>query len=102
MQVTAKVTAFGASCGPTLTALSSTLIADFCTEAVWLAVAQSSPLFSGFRGKLDLNGSASATINVPGNQPVMSGLSAYHTCVILDASGFPRRATNATPLHLHN
>ena len=53
--------------------------------------------FNKFRGTLDANGLASASLNVPA---LPFGFSFHHAYVVYDASGKIYMASNAVPLRL--
>jgi hypothetical protein len=56
--------------------------------------------FTRFRGKLDANGLATASFNVPANLSVPSGFTFHHAYVVYDASGRFYMASNAVPVTL--
>ena len=46
------------------------------------------PVFATFRGTLDAKGSATASLNVPANQPIPIGIKLYHACVVFTGTQF--------------
>ena len=56
--------------------------------------------FTKFRGTLDANGLGSASFNVPGNLPVVSGFTFHHAYVVYDAAGKFYLSSNAVPLRM--
>ncbi len=57
-------------------------------------------VWTNFKGTLDANGLATASFNVPANQPIPSGFTFHHAYVVYDASGKLYMASNAVPLRL--
>ncbi|MEE9128279.1 MAG: kelch repeat-containing protein [Planctomycetota bacterium] len=60
-----------------------------------------SSVFQGFRGKLDVTGTGTATLNVP-KTPAVSFLTLYHAYLVFDASGKIHMASNPVPVMLKN
>jgi hypothetical protein len=71
---------------------------DLYTNVALSAV--NTTVFTNFRGKLDANGRASASFNLPANVPLPSGFTFHHAYVVYDASGKIHMASNAVPLRL--
>jgi hypothetical protein len=60
-------------------------IDPYTTLAMGLA---NTPVFAKFRGTLDAKGSATASLNVPANQPIPIGIKLYHACVVFTGPQF--------------
>jgi hypothetical protein len=71
---------------------------DLYTDVAMAAV--NTKEFTNFRAKLDTNGTATSSFNVPANLPVASGFTFHHAYVVYDASGKFYMASNAVPLRL--
>ncbi len=64
-----------------------------------LAVANANTaVFTKFRGTLDAEGVATASLNLPANLPLPPGFTFHHAHVVYDASGRIYMASNAVPL----
>jgi hypothetical protein len=88
----------GTSPGVNLLGVHIPLNPDAYTNLAMSCVNKS--VFANFRGTLDGNGFAVASLNVPPNLPIPIGTTLYHACVVYDASGVFHMASNAVPLRL--
>ncbi|MHC4922419.1 MAG: hypothetical protein ACYTKC_22915, partial [Planctomycetota bacterium] len=91
----------GTTPGITLAGTHFPLNPDLYTD-ITLGLWSVNPPFGGFKGKLDLQGRATASFNVPANAPPLVDFTVYHAYLVYDAQGFWHMVSNAVMLRLKN
>ena len=86
--------------GITLGGVAIPLNPDVYTDLTLTAA--NTALLSKFKGKLDANGSANASFNVPSGLPPMGSVTLHHAFLVYDAGGRFHMASNPVPLRLEN